>query len=66
MPGFRSITGIIFSSQLAIATFQIAENFPTYVEVLSFAIVKMQIQKLFGVFADDSTLRPDFLPACAR
>jgi len=41
MRGSRSITGITFSSQLAIATSQIAENLLNYVEALSFAIVKM-------------------------
>ena len=66
MRGFCSITGIAFSSQLAIATLQIAENFRSYVEVLLFAIVKMQIQKLFGVFTADITLCSDFLSAWLR
>jgi len=66
MRGSRSITGITFSSQLAIATSQIAENLLNYVEALSFAIVKMQIQNIFAVFAPDIILRAEILPASVR
>jgi hypothetical protein len=53
-------------SQLAIATLQNTEKLMNYVEGLFFAILKMQIQRLFAVFGVDISVGADILPASVR